>query len=137
MDKRLDLKCDFAPPTVLLGPFLCPWALEVSFLGGIQHSPFDGCSTVSCRPLVNWKKPLKCSNCVIFHSALISFYIFVEFFSSIEFIINYYLSLLLAHCLWHLFEIFSHYSTAVFGNSGLEKASIICRLSLNGTEPNI
>ena len=33
MDKKLDLKCNFAPPTVLLGPFLCPWALGIFFRG--------------------------------------------------------------------------------------------------------
>ena len=39
-------KCDFAPPTILLGPLLC---LEpgVNFFGGIQHSSVDGCSAVS------------------------------------------------------------------------------------------
>ena len=41
-----DSKCDFAPPTILLGPVLC---LErgVNFFCGIQHSSVDGCSAVS------------------------------------------------------------------------------------------
>ena len=52
MDKGFDSKCDFAPPSVLLGPLLCPWTWGI-FFGGIQHSPVDGCSAVSCRPLVN------------------------------------------------------------------------------------
>ena len=39
---EFDSKCDFAPLTVLLGLLLCP-GRGVSFLGGIQHSPVDGC----------------------------------------------------------------------------------------------
>ena len=33
-----DSKCDFSPPTILLGLLLCPlmWGI---FFGGIQHSP--------------------------------------------------------------------------------------------------
>ena len=38
-------KHDFTPPTILLGLRYCPWTW-VSFFGGIQHSPLDGCSTV-------------------------------------------------------------------------------------------
>ena len=43
-----DSKCDFAPPTILLGILLCPWMWGI-FFGGIQHSPVDGCSAVSCN----------------------------------------------------------------------------------------
>ena len=43
-----DSKCDFAPPTILLGLLLCPWMWGI-FFGGIQHSPADGCSAVSCN----------------------------------------------------------------------------------------
>ena len=43
-----DYKCDFAPPTILLGLLLCPWKWCI-FLGGIQHSPVDGCSAASCN----------------------------------------------------------------------------------------
>ena len=43
-----DSKHDFAPPTIFLGLLLCPWTW-VSFFGGIQHSPVDGCSSVSCN----------------------------------------------------------------------------------------
>ena len=35
---------DFAPPTILLGLLLWPW---MSFFGGIQHSPVDGCLAAS------------------------------------------------------------------------------------------
>ena len=41
-----DSKCDFAPPTVLLELLL--WPL-ISFFGGIQHSPIDGCLAASCN----------------------------------------------------------------------------------------
>ena len=41
-------KHDFTLSTVLLGRFLCPWTW-VSFFGGIQHSPVDGCSAASCN----------------------------------------------------------------------------------------
>ena len=43
-----DSKCDFSPPTILLGLLLCPlmWGI---FFGGIQHSPVDSCSAVSCN----------------------------------------------------------------------------------------
>ena len=37
-----------APPTILLGLLLCPWKWCI-FLGGIQHSPVDGCSAASCN----------------------------------------------------------------------------------------
>ena len=49
-----DYKQDFAPPTILVG-LLCPWTWGifffggVSFFGGIQHSPIDGCSAVNCN----------------------------------------------------------------------------------------
>ena len=41
-----DSKCNFAPPTILLG-FFFALGLGVSFSGGIQHSPVDGCSAAS------------------------------------------------------------------------------------------
>ena len=41
-------KHDFAPPTILLGLLLC-LGCGVSFVGGIQYSPVDGCSAVSCN----------------------------------------------------------------------------------------
>ena len=45
-----DSKCDFIPPTILLGLLLCPWKWGIFFFfGGIQHSPVDGCSAVSCN----------------------------------------------------------------------------------------
>ena len=49
---RHDAKCNFSPPTILLGFLLCP-GFWVSFAaggggGGIQHFPVDGCSAVSC-----------------------------------------------------------------------------------------
>ena len=45
-----DSKHDFVPPTILLGIFLCPWMwVFFFFFGGIQHSPVDGCSAVSCN----------------------------------------------------------------------------------------
>ena len=43
-----DSKCDFTPPTVLLGLLLCPWTWGISFWW-TQHSPVDGCSAVSCN----------------------------------------------------------------------------------------
>ena len=43
-----DSKCDFAPPTILLGLLLCPWMWD-TFFGGMQHSPVDGYSAVSCN----------------------------------------------------------------------------------------
>ena len=43
-----DSKCNFAPPTILLG-FFFALGLGVSFSGGIQHSPVDGCSAASCN----------------------------------------------------------------------------------------
>ena len=47
-----DSKCDFAPPTILLGLLLCCWTWGIFFFfffGGIQHSPVDGCSALSCN----------------------------------------------------------------------------------------
>ena len=44
----LDSKHDFAPASVLLGLLLCPQTW-VSFSGGIQHFPVDGCSAASCN----------------------------------------------------------------------------------------
>ena len=48
MGMGFDSKCDFAPPTTLLGLFLCPWMWGI-FFGGIQHSCVDGYSAVSCN----------------------------------------------------------------------------------------
>ena len=39
---------DFAPPTILWGFLICP-LMWVSFFGGIQNSPVDGCSATSCN----------------------------------------------------------------------------------------
>ena len=44
-----DSKCNFTPPTILLGLFLCPCMCGIFFLGGIQHSPVNGCSAASCN----------------------------------------------------------------------------------------
>ena len=41
---ELDSKRDFAHLTILLRLLLCPW-----MCWGIQHSPVDGCSAVSCK----------------------------------------------------------------------------------------
>ena len=41
-----DSKCNFTPPTSLLGLLLCLFMWS-TFLGGIQHSPVDGCSAAS------------------------------------------------------------------------------------------
>ena len=48
MGVGFDSKHDFAPPTIFLG---LSFALghEVSFFGGIQHSPVDSCVAVSCN----------------------------------------------------------------------------------------
>ena len=43
---KFDFKCDFAPPTIL-GLLLCP-GCGVSFFGGIQFSPVNGCSAAGC-----------------------------------------------------------------------------------------
>ena len=48
MGMAFDSKCDFAFPAALLELLLCPWIWGVLF-GGIQHSPVDGCSAVSCN----------------------------------------------------------------------------------------
>ena len=52
MGMGFDFKCDFASPTILLGLFLsfgCGiFGISlVSYFGGIQHSPVDGCSAAS------------------------------------------------------------------------------------------
>ena len=47
MGVGFDSKHDFAPPTIFLGLFFA-LGHEVSFFGGIQHSPVDGFSSVSC-----------------------------------------------------------------------------------------
>ena len=44
---RFDFKYDCAPPTILLGLLLCLW-MWGNFFGGIQHPPFNGCSTARC-----------------------------------------------------------------------------------------
>ena len=41
-------RTDLPPPTMLLGLPLCPLTWGILF-GGIQHSPIDGCSAVSCN----------------------------------------------------------------------------------------
>ena len=43
-----DTKCDFTPPTILLG-FSFALGHGISFFGGIQHSPVDSCSASSCN----------------------------------------------------------------------------------------
>ena len=48
-DMGFDSKYDFAPPTVLLGLLLCRWMWGISFFGGIQHSPVNGYSAVTCN----------------------------------------------------------------------------------------
>ena len=48
MSMGFDSKCNFAPPTILFGLFLCPWTWGI-FSGGIKHSPVNGCSAVSCK----------------------------------------------------------------------------------------
>ena len=45
---RCDSKHNFTPPTILLGLLLCPCTWGI-FFGGIQHSPIDGISLVSCN----------------------------------------------------------------------------------------
>ena len=45
---RFNSKHDSVPSTLLLGLLLCPWMWGI-FFGGIQHSPVDGCSVVSCN----------------------------------------------------------------------------------------
>ena len=41
-------KCDFIPPTILLGLLLCSWTWRI-FFGGIQHPLIDGCSAAGCN----------------------------------------------------------------------------------------
>ena len=43
-----DSKCDFTPPTILLGLIICPWTWG-NFLCGSQHLPLNGCLAVSCN----------------------------------------------------------------------------------------
>ena len=43
-----DSKCDFAPPISYCG-FSFALACVVSFFGGVQHSPVNGCSAASCN----------------------------------------------------------------------------------------
>ena len=43
-----DSECDFASPTICRG-FSFALGRGVSFFGGIQHSPVDGCSAASCN----------------------------------------------------------------------------------------
>ena len=51
---RFDSKCNFAPPTIFWRLILC-LCIGVSFFGGIQHSPDDGCSAASCKfEVLNW-----------------------------------------------------------------------------------
>ena len=44
-----DSKCNFSPPTVLLGLLLGAWMWGIFFFGGIQHSPVNGSSAASCN----------------------------------------------------------------------------------------
>ena len=45
-----DSKCNFAPPTILLGLLFCLWMWGIFFcVCGNQHSPVDGCSAASCN----------------------------------------------------------------------------------------
>ena len=44
----VDSKCDFTPPPSFWD-FSFALGHEVSFFGGIQHSPVNGCSVVSCN----------------------------------------------------------------------------------------
>ena len=46
---EFDYKCDFAHCTILLVLLLFLWTWGISFFGGIQHSPVNGCSGVSCN----------------------------------------------------------------------------------------
>ena len=41
-------KCNCAPPTILLGLFLCPCTWGI-FFGVIQHFAVNGCSAASCN----------------------------------------------------------------------------------------
>jgi len=61
-----DSKCNFAPPTGLLGLLLCPWMWGI-FFDGIQHSPVDGCSAASC----NFGVLTGEDECVSFYSAIL------------------------------------------------------------------
>ena len=47
MVNGFDSNCDFSPPTILLG-LLFALGYGISFSGGIQHSPVNGCSAASC-----------------------------------------------------------------------------------------
>ena len=44
---RIWFYCDYAPPTVSLGPLLCLWMWGI-FFGVFQCLPLDDCSAVSC-----------------------------------------------------------------------------------------
>ena len=48
--KGFDSKCDFTPPTILLGLLLCSWTWGIFFFffGGIQCSPVNDCLAESC-----------------------------------------------------------------------------------------
>ena len=48
MGMEFDSKCDFAPLPSCRG-FSLPFGMGSFFFGGIQHSPVDGCSSVSCN----------------------------------------------------------------------------------------
>ena len=49
---EFDSKYDFAPPTTLLGLLLYPWMWDIFFFGGIQHSPVNDCSALTCNFVV-------------------------------------------------------------------------------------
>ena len=60
-----DSKCDFALTTIFLR-FAFALGHGISFFDGIQHSPVDGCSAVSCKFGV-----LAEDECVSFYSAIL------------------------------------------------------------------
>ena len=77
-----DSKCSFAPPTFLLGLFIAVGP-GISFFGGIQHSPTDGCSSVSCSFGVLTEEDV----CVSFYSIIFPIqddkYVCISFCSAI------------------------------------------------------
>ena len=48
MGMGFDSKCNFVPPTSYCG-FSFALGGGVSFFGGVQHSPVNGCSAASCN----------------------------------------------------------------------------------------
>ena len=89
VDVGFDSKCNFAPPTILLGLLLCPWMWVLFvclFFGGIQHSPVNGCSAASCTFGVLTGK----DECKSFYSAIFvsgeGYFKFINLLSSFKFI---------------------------------------------------